>query len=418
MTGRLRRIVLLALLPLAGGCTEDERLLLPDRTTESALFRRYVALGNSITAGFMSSGINDSTQRLAYPVLLANRARVSFGVPSLAMPGCPPPLVGVLDTLPDGTFALETDRVGGGTASTCNLRQLPAPERVQNFAVPGARIADAILPSGEGPSDNILSTLILGGRSQVEAMIAAEPTLVSAWLGNNDALGGALSGDLSRMTPLAEFQESASELARHIRIANPAEAVLIGVVDPMIAPVLQPGLYYWALDQLGLSPKPVDDSCAPRDPDGFTNARSMNLVSFLIYEDEQVPAISCEDSAPYLLNAAERTEVDARVSAFNQALSSEANQHGWIYVNPNSVLDNALTGAVAANRLRGCRGLDNGDSVDEIIATVMQQCPWPDAPNFWGSFLTFDGVHPSGELHRIVANAVASAINSANDLTL
>ena len=42
------------------------------------LFRRYAALGNSITAGFQSAGINDSTQRRAYPVLLAMAMGTDF----------------------------------------------------------------------------------------------------------------------------------------------------------------------------------------------------------------------------------------------------------------------------------------------------------------------------------------------------
>jgi len=36
-----------------------------------AMFQRYVAMGNSITAGFQSGGINDSTQRRSYAVLVA-----------------------------------------------------------------------------------------------------------------------------------------------------------------------------------------------------------------------------------------------------------------------------------------------------------------------------------------------------------
>ena len=38
---------------------------------------RYVAIGNSITAGFQSNGINDSTQRRAYPHLLAIARRAT-----------------------------------------------------------------------------------------------------------------------------------------------------------------------------------------------------------------------------------------------------------------------------------------------------------------------------------------------------
>ena len=40
------------------------------RPSIDPMFRRYVSLGNSITAGFQSAGINDSTQQRSYAVLL------------------------------------------------------------------------------------------------------------------------------------------------------------------------------------------------------------------------------------------------------------------------------------------------------------------------------------------------------------
>src|SRR6266699_7119116 len=55
------------------------------------LFTRYVSMGNSMTAGFQSAGINDSTQLQAYPVLLANAMGSPFFPPLLTRPGCPPP---------------------------------------------------------------------------------------------------------------------------------------------------------------------------------------------------------------------------------------------------------------------------------------------------------------------------------------
>src|SRR5215217_9510805 len=60
------------------------------------IFRNYVAIGNSITAGYQSGGINDSTQRQSYAVLLARAMGTRFAYPSLAMPGCAPPLTNLL----------------------------------------------------------------------------------------------------------------------------------------------------------------------------------------------------------------------------------------------------------------------------------------------------------------------------------
>ena len=78
---------------LLGGCAGDERALEPERDPVGGdLFARYIAVGNSITAGFQSLGINDSTQRQSYAYLIAQQARAPFSLPLLTRPGCPPPM--------------------------------------------------------------------------------------------------------------------------------------------------------------------------------------------------------------------------------------------------------------------------------------------------------------------------------------
>src|SRR5438552_10522438 len=60
--------------------------------TVDLIFANYVALGNSLTAGFQSGGINDSTQRQSYAFLLAGQMGTRFAYPSLVKPGCPAPI--------------------------------------------------------------------------------------------------------------------------------------------------------------------------------------------------------------------------------------------------------------------------------------------------------------------------------------
>jgi hypothetical protein len=59
---------LLLMLPLFAGCRSDDTLNAPQ--VSDAVFARYASLGNSITAGFQSAGINDSTQQRSYARLL------------------------------------------------------------------------------------------------------------------------------------------------------------------------------------------------------------------------------------------------------------------------------------------------------------------------------------------------------------
>ncbi|HUF13383.1 MAG TPA: SGNH/GDSL hydrolase family protein [Longimicrobiales bacterium] len=419
MNRRIALPLLTAALALTlGGCIEDETIVVPEQTEEQQIFQRYVALGNSLTAGYMSGGINDSTQRLAYPVVLAQRAGASFSIPSLAMPGCPPPLVGVLDTDETGATILERDRVSGGTSSSCALRSQPAPEVVQNVAVPGARMADAFDIDRPGSATNPLTTLLLGGMSQVEAMRRAQPTLVTSWLGNNDVLAGALRGDPALMTPLDTFAVYEARVAGGIGGARPLGVVLIGVVDVTLAPVLQPGLYYWVADSLGFAPKPVSADCAPTDATGARNPLSMNTVSFLAYGDPEVTVVSCDPAAPYVLTREEADSVAERVDAFNSILRQQAMSRSWMYLSSTQVLDQALLGSEGRNRLRRCEFLDNTLTLEAMVFLVETQCPHPSAPNFFGSFVTFDGIHMSDEAHRFLAGALADVIEARFDLTL
>ena len=197
-----------AAVTLASCVGDGDEVLGPiDPFQGGALFERYVSLGNSITAGFQSGGIVDSLQLRAYPVLLAQRAGATFGVQTLAQPGCPAPFLSPLGPRPAGAPPC------AGAVGQPNLR------RVSNLAVPGARIAD-LFDINNNLGISPLYSILTGGRSQIDAMLAQDPTFVSVWIGNNDALAAALGGVLGpiapggapQLTPLAQFQASVDQL--------------------------------------------------------------------------------------------------------------------------------------------------------------------------------------------------------------
>src|SRR3954464_12447218 len=111
----LVRVAALGSLVAFAACESDRDVLGPTTPTGGDLFRSYVAIGNSITAGFQSNGINDSTQRQSYAVLLARSMGTRFAYPGLARPGCPPPIANGLTGVV----------VGGAAAPPCSAR-LPA----------------------------------------------------------------------------------------------------------------------------------------------------------------------------------------------------------------------------------------------------------------------------------------------------
>src|SRR3989454_9627001 len=62
---------LLGLVLAAAACNNDQLNRPFANTPVDEMFARYVSMGNSITAGFQSGGILDSTQQQSYAVLLA-----------------------------------------------------------------------------------------------------------------------------------------------------------------------------------------------------------------------------------------------------------------------------------------------------------------------------------------------------------
>jgi hypothetical protein len=408
---------------LLGACVGDGDDILSVSATPNGgtLFTRYVSLGNSITAGYQSGGINDSLQQRAYPVLLAQRAGATFTYPSINNPGCPRPFLAPLGT---------TGRVG--TANRCSRANNP--RILNNIAVPGERILDLLrFPTNADLGQ--LHTLMVGERTQLRAMIESEPTFVSVWIGNNDALEASVSGVLgpraagadSTLTPLSAFQSRLNSVVDSIKVAAPQGVMLVGVVNAVrAAPIIQPGAYFFlARDTAGkFNNKPVSSNCSPVTALGQPNPLAANFVSFQIVSDAAVLEISCDPASypagsPYLLTVQEATIVSQRVAQFNAAIQAAATANNWLYVDPNLTLEefrankDATTGRYQF--LRKCQDLGAAATPAQFQTAVLNSCPVPgptQAPNFFGSLISFDGVHPSTAAHRILAGRFAAAINT------
>src|SRR5438445_521802 len=134
-----------------------------------AMFQRYVSFGNSITAGIQSGGLNDSLQKLAYPVLLARAMGTPFFYPSInyapsfSLYGCPPPITFIFSSPPT--------RLGpGSTDQTCSLRGTPLPPFLNNVAFPGADVLELLNsnyapPQPPASATDAFKLFLLGGRT-------------------------------------------------------------------------------------------------------------------------------------------------------------------------------------------------------------------------------------------------------------
>lgn len=398
-----RGAVALSLCATIAGCSDTKELVRPDAPADP-IFTSYAALGNSITAGVQSGGINSTTQSQSYAVLLAQKMGTPFSVPYLQLPGCPPPI----DDIITG------HRLGDGTGETCALRaDRDGQAIINNVAVPNAISSDPTDPLGQG-ANNALSTLILGGRTQVQRALEARPTFVSVWIGNNDVLAAAVAGILTPLqgvspglTDVQTFTQNYSDMMLQLTPPGSAESglfargspsagVLVGVVNVTAIPLFMPAVAILdpqvkaAAEAFTGKSLTVDGSCTPS---------TQSLIDFrLLLEIKagtQPATIACSPVAGqgllgdiFVLDAGEIATITQTVAAYNAAIKAQADQLGWAYADPNPALSQLRqSGAVP----------------------LVPDLSNPSAP--FGQYFSLDGVHPSAAGQAMLADLIATAIN-------
>lgn len=207
----------------------------------SANFTRYVALGDSLTAGYSSSSLVLTRQDWSYPSIIAEQAGVvSFQQPLISQPGIPAELA--LQSL--SPLVLGPKAQGNG--HPINL-QLPRP--YDNLGIPGARVGDLLTRTGATPDANPFYQIILRGLGPAAAQAAfLQPTFISVWIGNNDVLGAVTSGIASdaTLTPIGTFTTQYETLLDTLIAAAPSAGMVTAKVPPVtripFATVLPPVL--------------------------------------------------------------------------------------------------------------------------------------------------------------------------------
>ena len=400
---------LLVALPLLTAC--DNEMVDPPNAVD-ALFDRYVAMGNSLTAGLQSGGINDSTQLQSFAVLLAQQFQTEFNVPLLNKPGCPPPIINIFTQ----------SRVGPPPPGGCALRNRDIPEVVNLVALPGAEVLEAfdyfdpsIIPS----ATDAFRTFLLGGRTQVEAAADAQPTFVSIAIGSNDVLGALLDeanpGDPARITAPATFATRYGNMLDQLEALGTIQGgVLIGIQPVFVdatsvsAPYFTPGAAWQQFELFfdgqtaPLNFFDVNPACAtalvPFPVGGgllaLANARVDSVQNGLLNPIDVIPAtLDCTDAQA--ITAAELGNVLATQAAYNAAIEAEATARGWAYLDPAPV----FTGlAMTPGAFRPFPAFDSADPQHETQP--------------FGFALSIDGFHWSAILHEAVADAVIAAINA------
>ena len=399
MTYKRYAAALLVALPLLTSCKSDDKLAPKPAPPIDAMFERYVSLGNSLTAGLQSAGINDSTQRRVYPVLLAAAMETKFNYPQLSGRGCPPPL----------TNNVTQARVGGGSGATCDLRTTVLGP-MNNLAFPGAVVEELLDNFGDIPaSTDVYKTFLLGGQTEIELMTQRHPTFVSVWVGANDAVGTLVSanpGDPAEVTDTAAFRVSYDAVLDAIE-AERSNAVLIGIPNLNTVPYASSAAIWYCLKNGGCpAPLPPQDPTLAAIPTFTVNVNCAPPAGVPVLVPwpvglAKLAAAALPPNTPSeidcsvdneVVTAAETANIATANAAYNAHIAAAAAARGFAYFDPNPTLTAlVLNGTIP--------------QFPNIAPALVGQSVG------FGPLFSLDGFHMSSVAHQLVADSVASIIN-------
>ena len=197
----------------------------------NANFDKYVALGNSLTAGVVDNSLFFESQRMSFPNILHGVMSLSIdntGESEFTQPYINDNIGGLLL----GGTQIVGPRLffnGSGPQSLGDLGATPTteitnftPGPYSNLGVPGAKAIHLIAPGyGNlagvplGTANPYAARLMSSPNSTlVQDALMQSPTFISLWAGNNDVLGYATSGGSAArpLTSEADFQFAFSNL--------------------------------------------------------------------------------------------------------------------------------------------------------------------------------------------------------------
>jgi hypothetical protein len=374
------------------------------------VFQRYVAIGTSISMGTIADGVFFQSQLSSWPAQLARLGDREITQPYIQSPGCRSPFAAPLA----GGVRLSGESILADPATLSCAPLVPGITLpTQNVALNGARARDVLFTTPDNILDlgnrGVYSRVLPPGMTQLDAMEAQNPKLVSVELGANEILN-AKSGVVIVGAPPLPIENPATFAAQYHLILDRIEAVrvkhvlLVGLPTNLFAdPAFRTGAEIAANTalMLGAFNVAVQPDC------GTTNATNMIFVTVRIPLAAQAglaaraanqPPVpfTCAGAGPttvdYVLTPSEQTALLAISTQMNAAMQAEAQARGFAYM----TLDALYTAPGARPPLN-------------VVALVTTAQPF-------GPLLSLDGLHPSAAGQTLIALAAAQALNAKYDL--
>ncbi|HPC82971.1 MAG TPA: SGNH/GDSL hydrolase family protein [Thermoanaerobaculaceae bacterium] len=379
-------------------------------------FTRYVALGDSLTAGVASFGLEESTQKGSFPALLARQAGVgaSFQQPTVGFPGLPTTLeLKALAITSQGVSPTILPRPGVGLPTNATLTR-----PYNNLGMDGAKTVDILTLKGSitdlatdlqryaaGEVGKVVysADLVLrnGQNTAVELALAQQPTFLTVWAGNNDVLGAALVGvamDGVTLTPVASFQQQYQTLLETLRAGAPNARIVVGTIPDVTAiPYVFTVKPYIVNPATGQKIPLIGEAGLLTDSDflllGASSllARGIGIPVAAGGTGQPLPEGKVDQNglqAGVILRAAEVAAIRKHTAELNAIIKATAGSVGARVVDINAVFNDVR----ANGRVVG--GVRLGASF------------------LTGGIFSYDGVHPQSLGYALLANEFIRVINS------
>lgn len=208
------------------GCDETRDTFVDDVLDPE--MSKYVAIGDSLTAGVQSDGIVRDFQKNSFPALIAQQMGIdNFEQPIVDSPG--------IGFKPGKTPLMfnngEIFRNDLDVDEFDLLSNFFLTRPYDNLGLPGAEIVDV------ASTTNLLFEVVLRGLgTQLEQAISLDPELITLWIGGNDVLGSAKAGgDFSKISSTENFEAEYRDILT--QLTNKTDAMIVTANLPNVADI-------------------------------------------------------------------------------------------------------------------------------------------------------------------------------------
>jgi len=402
------------------GMTACKPNLDPDTPEKgNANFERYLAVGNSLTAGYADGSLYRSGQMNSYPAMLAEQFSLvgggEFKQPLLpgndGYPGAKRVLAyrrGLCDTAESITPILYP----GAVDSAGSSKNIATEGPFNNTGIPGIRCIDYLFP-GYGAFNPYSRRFFAAPTTArpIDEVIAIDPTFFTVWVGSNDVLSYAVGGGTESGAQISNEQlfYNAYDTIITKLTRKGAKGVVLNLPDitaiPYFTTVPANGLKLTfrqandlneAYNGTGIRFTEGNNYFVIQTPQGIRQVKPNEYVLLSVPQD----SIKCAGwgskkpiPGQFILTQNEIDSVKTALQDFNQAITIIANEHNVPIADMFSYMQTLQSG-------------------------IMYSGVGYNATFVSGGAFSLDGIHLTPRGYALVANRVIDVINNAYQSTI